>query len=210
MSLRQAARVLFRGRSYAVAAILTMAVGLAATTAVIAVANAVVLRSLPYPRPDRLFRLNASNSDPNSSQTLFALSPIEVARLQQHAKTLEQVEAIRPSEMSLTTGGNPETLKVGAVSAGFLQLLGMQPTAGRDFTAEEDSHGAPVAVLDGGTWTRRFGRDPSVVGRTVRLDGTPYVVIGVIPEGYRPLLQTVDHEPVRVGRKTADPEPMIG
>jgi putative ABC transport system permease protein len=87
-----------------------------------------------------------------------------------------------PSEMSLTTGGNPETLKVGAVSAGFLGLLGLQPTTGRDFTAEEDSQRAPVAVLDGGTWTSRFGRDPNVVGRTIRLDGTPYVVIGVMPE----------------------------
>jgi putative ABC transport system permease protein len=152
----------------------------------------VVLRPLPYPRPDRLFRLNASTSDPNSSQTLFALSPIEVARLQHQAKTLEQIEAMTPSEMSLTTGGNPETLKVGAVSAGFLGLLGLQPTTGRDSTAEEDSQRAPVAVLDGGTWTSRFGRDPNVVGRTIRLDGTPYVVIGVMPEGYRPLLQTVD------------------
>ena len=97
-----------------------------------------------------------------------------------------------PTDMSLTTGGHPETLKVGAVSAGFLGLLGLQPTAGRDFTADEDSQRAPVAVLDGGTWTRRFGRDPNVVGRTIRLDGTPYVVIGVMPEGYRPLLQTVD------------------
>jgi len=192
MSLHQVAWGLIRSRSYALAAILTMAAGLAATTAVVAVANAVVFRPLPYPRADRLFRINASNSDPNSSQALFALSPIEVARLQQQARTLEQVEAITPTEMSLNTGGNPETLKVGLVSAGFLRLLGLQPTTGRDFTAEEDSQQTSVAVLDGGAWTRRFGRDPSVVGRTIQLDGTPYVVIGVSPAGYRPLLQTVD------------------
>jgi putative ABC transport system permease protein len=192
MSLRQITWGLIRSRSYALAAILTMAAGLAATTAVVAVANAVVFRALPYPRADRLFRINASNSDPNSSQVLFALSPIEVARLQQQARTLEQVEAITPTEMSLSTGGNPETLKVGLMSAGFLRLLGLQPAIGRDFTAEEDSQQTAVAVLDGGAWTRRFGRDPAVVGRTIRLDGTPYVVIGVSPEGYRPLLQTVD------------------
>lgn len=78
MNLLQITRALVRGRAYALAAILTMAVGLAATCAVVAVANAVLLRPLPYPSPDRLFRLNASTSDANSSQTLFNLSPIEV------------------------------------------------------------------------------------------------------------------------------------
>ena len=94
--------------------------------------------------------------------------------------------------MSLNTDGNPETLKVGGVSAGFHRLFGLQPTTGREFTAEEDSKRLPVAILDGGTWSRRFGRDPNIVGQAIRLDGTPYVVIGVTPEGYRPLLQTLD------------------
>ena len=190
--LPQTFRTLLRCRSYALAAILTMAVGLAATSAVVAVANAVVLRPLPYPRPDRLFRLNAINSDPNLSQTLFALSPIEVVRLQQQARTLEQVEAFTNTEMALNTAGGPETLKVGAVSAGFLRLFGLQPRLGRDFSAEEDAQRQPVVILDGGTWTRRFARDPNIVGQTIRLDGTPFIVIGVAPEGYRPLLQTVD------------------
>ena len=191
MRVRHISRTLIRSRSYAVAAVLTMAVGLAATTAVVAVINAVLLRPLPYPRPDGLYRLNASPSDANTSQT-FVLSPIEVVRLQQQAKTLEQVEAMSATEMSLNTGENPETLKVGAVSSGFLRMFGLQPKTGRDFTAEEDSQRLPVAILDGGTWIRRFGGDPHVVGQTIRLDGTPYVVIGVTPEGYRPLLQTVD------------------
>ena len=192
MSLLHIPRSLIRSRSYSLPAVLTMAVGLAATTAVLAVAAAVLLRPLPYPRPDRLFRLNASTSDPNSSQALFMLSPIELVRLQQQARTLEQVEGISPTEMALNTGGNPETLKVGAVTAGFLRLFGLQPTTGRDFSADEDAQRLPVALLDDGTWTRRFGRDPNVVGQTIRLDGTPYVVIGVTPAGYRPLLQTMD------------------
>ena len=191
MSLRQTLRVLLRGRSYSLAVILTMAVGLAATTSVVAVANAVLLRPLPYPKNDRLFRLNATNTDPNSSQTTFMLSPIELVRLRQ-ARTLEQVEGISVAEMSLTSGATPETLKVGAVSAGFLRLFGLQPVTGRDFTTDEDSQRLPVAILDGGTWTRRFGRDPNIVGQAIRLDGVPYVVIGVTAEGYRPLLQTVD------------------
>src|SRR5687767_1611509 len=138
MNLRQITWSLIRGRAYSLAAILTMAVGLAAATAVVTVANAVVLRPLPYPKPDRLFRVNAIISDPSSSQTLFALSPIEVVRLQQQARTLEQIEALATTEMALSTGGSPETLKVGAVSAGFLRMFGLQPTAGRDFAAEED------------------------------------------------------------------------
>ena len=192
MSLHQTIRVLIRARSYSLAAVLTMAVGLAATTAVVAVASAVLLRPLPYPSPDRLYRLNASTSDANSSQTLFNLSPIELVRLQQQATTLEQVEGIGNTEMTLTTGGNPETLKVGAVTAGFLDLFGLQPALGRGFTAHEDEQRLPVVILDGGTWTRRFGSDPNIVGQTIRLDGTPHVVIGVSPEGYRPLLQTMD------------------
>ena len=98
MSLRHLARFLIRHRSYSIAASLTMAVGLAATAAVIAVTNAVLLRPLPYPRPDGLYRLNASPAD--APQSLFVLSPIEVARLQQHATTLEQVEAMTTAEMS--------------------------------------------------------------------------------------------------------------
>ena len=190
MSLRQITRVLIRARAYSLAAVLTMAVGLAATTAVVAVANAVLLRPLPYPKSERLFRINASTSDPNSSITLFTLSPIEVARLQQQAKTLEQIEGLTVTEMALNTSGNPETLRVGAASAGFHRLFGLQPTMGREFTAEEDLQRLPVAILDGGTWIRRFGRDPNIVGQAIRLDGTPYVVVGVIPEGYRPLLQS--------------------
>jgi putative ABC transport system permease protein len=192
MNLRQTLRGLWRARAYSLAAILTMAVGLAATIAVIAVTNAVLLRPLPYPNPDRLYRLNAVTLDANRTPVQFNLSPIEVVRLQQQAGTLEQVEAIAQTEMSLTTGGNPETLKVGAVSAGFLRLFGLQPTTGREFRAEEDGGRLPVAILDGGTWTRRFGRDPNIIGQTIRLDGRPYEVIGVTPEGYRPLLLTVD------------------
>lgn len=183
-------RSLIRARSYSLTAALTMAVGLAATTAVVAVTNAVLLRPLPYPRSDGLYRLNVS-IDPRSSQT-FALSPIEVARLQQQSKTLEQIEATAATEMALSTEGPPETLKVGAASYGFLRMFGLQPITGREFTAQEDSQNLAVAILDGGTWIRRFGSDPSVIGQTIRLDGKAYVVIGVTAEGYRPLLQSVD------------------
>ena len=192
MRFRHMLRSLIRSRSYAVAAILTMAVGLAATSAVVAVTRAVLLRPLPYPKPERLFRLNAYRNDDPARQTPFVLSPIELTRLKQQATTLEQVEGMSRVEMALSTGGDPETLTVGAVSAGFLGLFGLQPQLGRDFTADEDAQRLPVAILDGGTWVRRFARDSNVVGQTIRLDGAPYVVVGVSPEGYRPLLQTVD------------------
>ena len=113
-----------------------------------------------------------------------------MSRLQQQATTLEQIEGLTVTEMALNTRGNPETLKVGAVSAGFHRLFGLQPTVGRAFSVEEDLQRLPVAILDGGTWTRRFGRDPTIVGQAIQLDGAPYVVVGVTPEGYRPLLQS--------------------
>jgi len=192
MTLRQMLRSLFRSRGYAVAAIVTIAMGLASTTAVVAVTRAVLLRPLPYPKPEHLYRVNAHRKDDVAGKTPFVLSPIELARLKQQARTLEQVEGFSPLEMALSTGGDPETLKVGAVSAGFLGLFGLQPQLGRDFTTEEDTQRLPVAILDGGTWMRRFGSNPSVVGQTITLDGASYVVIGISPGGYRPLLQTVD------------------
>src|SRR5262245_34716495 len=99
MSLRRMLRSLIRSRSSAVAAIPTMAAGLAATTAVVAVTRAVLLRPLPYPKPERLFRLNAYRTDDIARLTRFVLSPIELARLKQ-ATTLEQIEGMSPVEMS--------------------------------------------------------------------------------------------------------------
>src|SRR5262245_32098867 len=184
ISLRHISRSLLRNRSYALTATLTMAVGLAATTAVVAVTSAVLLRPLPYPRPDRLFRLNTTSADSKVPGQTFTLTPIELVRLREQAKTLEQVEAMSINEMSMTDGGTPETLKVAAASSGFLRMFGLQPSTGREFTAEEDAQLSPVAILDGGTWVRRFGSDPQIVGKTVRLDGKPYVIIGVTAEGY--------------------------
>ena len=188
----QVLRSLWRARGYSITATLTLAIGLAATVAVVAVANAVVLRPLPYPKPERLFRLNASTAAGAAGAMQFNLSPIEVARLRQRATTLEQVEAVAQTEMALLGTGNPETVKVGMVTDGFLRLFGVSPAIGRDFTAQEDAQRLPLAILDGGTWTRRFGADPNVIGQSIVLDGKPYVVIGITPAGYRPLLQALD------------------
>jgi predicted permease len=192
MTIRSIVRSLTRRPAYFLAAVLTMAVGLAATTAVVAVAKAVLLRPLPYPKPEGLFRINASRPAADGVATAFVLSPIEFDRLKRQANALEQVEAFSPIEMALSVGGEPDTVKAGAVSAGFLQLFGLQPALGRGFTDQEDAGRLPVVILDGNAWASRFGRDPRVVGRTIRLDGAPYVVVGVSPEGYRPLLQSVD------------------
>jgi putative ABC transport system permease protein len=196
--MRKLVRSLARSRSYAVTVVLTMALGLAAMGALFAVAKAVLLAPLPYPRPDRLFALyanrieTAATQSSSAPQTPFLLSPIELARLRERAVTLEQVEGISPTEMALTTTGDPETLRVGAVSAGFLRLFGLQPELGRDFSEDEDSQRLSVAILDGGFWARRFASNPQVVGQTIRLDGTAFLVVGVSPAGYRPLLQSVD------------------
>ena len=164
MNFRHIVRALTTRPSYFVAAVLTMAVGLAATTAVVAVAKAVLLRPLPYPSPERLYRLNASRLGPDGVATPFVLSPIEFDRLRRQARALEQVEAFSPTEMAMTVAGEPETLKVGAVSAGFLRLFGLQPQLGRNFTDEEDADRQPVVIIDGNAWASRFGRDPGVIG----------------------------------------------
>src|SRR5262245_875602 len=192
MNLRHSVRSLSSRPSYSIAAVLTMAVGLAATTAVVAVAKAVLLRPLPYPKAERLYRVNASRVAADGRATPFVLSPIEFDRLRHQSTSLEQVEALSLNEMAMSAAGEPETLKIGAVSAGFLRLFGLEPRLGRDFTDEEDAQRLPVAIIDGNAWASRFDRDPKIVGQTIRLNGAPYVVIGVSPEGHRPLLQSVD------------------
>ena len=181
--VRHILRSLARRPACSAAAILTMALGLGAVTAIVAVADMVLLRPLPYPRANRLYALSATLPGPAGQPTGFVLSPIEFVRVRENARTLEQVEAMTPIEMALSTGGEPDTIRVASSSAGYFRLFGLDPVIGRSFTEEEDRSRVPLVILDGGLWQRRFGSDPSIVGRSVRLDGSPYVVIGVTPPG---------------------------
>jgi hypothetical protein len=120
------------------------------------------------------------------------LSTVEYLRVKSQTTQLEHVEAMTPGEMALSTGSGPVTLRVGFASSGYLSLFGLEPTRGRPFTESEQRDQAPVVVLDGGFWARQFGRDAGMIGRSIDLDGRPFVVIGITDAGYQPQLQKLD------------------
>jgi putative ABC transport system permease protein len=168
---RIAIRAFRRQPTFFAAGVLTLALALSATIALISIADAVLMRPLPYPRPERLYSLSATMPDSSGRPTPFVLSPAEFVTLCEQATSFEHVEAMTPTEMAMTMGTNPETVRVGSASAGFLHLFGLDPTVGRGYTEGEDRARAPVIVLDGGLWQRRFGSDLGIVGQSITLDG---------------------------------------
>jgi putative ABC transport system permease protein len=137
------------------------------------------------------------------------LSAVEFLRVREQARTLEQVEAMTFTDMSLAAGDSPLTIRVGVASAGYLDLFGLTPTLGRGYSDAEARARAAVVVLDGGLWQQQFAGDPAILGATVSLDGRPYEVIGVTPPGYQPQLQPIAAwipleaavDPARVGAR---------
>jgi putative ABC transport system permease protein len=186
--VRFALRMLRRHRTYAATSVATLALGIAATTAVFAVVDAVLLRALPYAAPSQLVGLSSMQRGADGSDTAFALSEIELVRWRAATRTLAAVEGLQPRSLALTGDGDPEVVRGAAVTSGLFQMLGTQPLRGRTFTLEEERANAPLAVIGHRLWLRRFGADAQILGRSIALDGRSYEIVGVMPAGYRPLL----------------------
>ncbi len=180
--LRYAARRLARSPAFTAVAVLTLALGIGANVAIFGVLNGVLLRPLPYDEPDRLVKLwNRWEGSPEAD-----LSPAEYFDYRDRVTAFVAMGAYATGAVNLTGGDAPERLGAGYLSAGVFPALGVDPALGRRFTPEEDSpSGEPVVVLGHGLWTRRFGADPSVVGRTVFMNGSAHRVVGVMPPGFR-------------------------
>jgi putative ABC transport system permease protein len=174
--LRHSLRMMRQSPGFTAAAVAALALGIGANTAIFSVVNTVLLKPLSYPEPHRLVMfLNTSpqGSGPGASPTKFNL-------WRQQTRAFQDVSAYRSSVVNLT-GGEPEQLAAGHVSADFFRLFGAPMVAGRTFAAEEDlPNGGHVVVLSEGFWNRRFGGDTTIVGRTVSLDDTPHVVLGIV------------------------------
>jgi len=172
-----ALRQLKSNRSFAAAAVLTLALGIGATTVIFSVVNAVLLRPLPFVDPDRLVRLYEIT--PQGRQ--YTTSEPTLLDWQRTARGFDGVAGYTFTSMTLTGAGEPEALTGGRISWNLLPLLGIDLTLGRWFTgAEDDVLGdRQVIVLDEGPWRRRFGADPDLVGRGVTLDGRSFTVVGV-------------------------------
>ncbi|HUE85872.1 MAG TPA: ABC transporter permease [Vicinamibacterales bacterium] len=179
-----AVRNLRRHPLLAVVAALTLGIGIGGATAVFSVVDAVLLRPLPFPEPDRLVRLYEVTPD----GAPFSISPTTFLDLADSGTTLERIAAYRETGtmMVLETEAEPQRIAVVAVSASFTDVLKVSPAIGRFFGADDDRPrtAARAVVLSDTLWRSRFGADRSVLGKTVRLDGESFTIVGVMPHGF--------------------------
>ena len=181
--IRYSFRALRKRPGFAAIVITTLALGIAANTAIFSVVNGVLLQPFGYPNPDRLVALRDSNP---TKQPDGQVAPANFIEWQKQNRVFSALEAYRTVSYNLTGQGVPERLLAGRVSVGMFKLLGTQPLVGRDFLTEEDQTGhEKVALISEGLWQRRFGSDYKIIGRTIRLSGEDFTVIGVMPNAFR-------------------------
>ena len=181
--LRYGARVLTKHKGFTVVAVLTLALGIGANTAIFSVVNAVLLKPLPFPNSERLVTIR--RVDPRGGNVLGLNSYPNFTDYRDRAQGLQHVAAYTDTYAWLGADNEPERIEEVYASSDLFDVLGLQPAMGRVFTAEEDKPGARiVAVLSDGFWRRRFGSDPGVVGREIVLDGDKTTVLGVMPPGF--------------------------
>ncbi len=179
--VRFALRILRKNSGFTAVAVLTLALGIGANTAVFSVVNAVLLRALPFPDSDRLMVLLSKSGDKE-----FSSAPGVFLDWRDRSTSFEQISGVYPTPKILSGRDQPRKCDVGAASFDFFRLLGVPPILGREFTAAEDQPGRDeVALLDEAFWRREFGGDPGVLGRTITLDGKGYAIVGVLPGGRR-------------------------
>ncbi len=177
--LRFALRQLRKSPGFTIIAVLTLALGIGANSAIFSVVNAVLLRPLPYPQADRLVYLNEVTGGTNTSIALP-----DYIDWQRDSKSFQHLALTRLESLNLSDvpGREPERISVSLATANFFDTIGLPPQLGRTFSPEEDKPGAPpLAVISFRLWDRAFHRDPQIVERAITLHGKPITVIGVMP-----------------------------
>jgi predicted permease len=202
-----AMRALRKAPAYAAVAVLTLALGIGATTAIFSVANGVLLAPLPYTDPDRVVTLWASWSNfPDKTWVAYG----EYQAWVQDSRSFEDLALYQTGAANFTDPENPERVGLATVTPNTFAILGVVPAVGRLFT-EEDAHAENLVVLGWDVWQRRFSGDPSLVGRAVEIDGVRQTVVGVLPRGF---VLPVDYAtptpsevywPLYVDREATDP-----
>ncbi|HWC96061.1 MAG TPA: ABC transporter permease [Candidatus Sulfopaludibacter sp.] len=181
-NLRHAVRSLRRNPAFTLTSLLSLAIGIGANTAIFSVANALLLRPLPYRDADRLAILWNRSPGLDIAQDWF--SPAQYIDIRE-SHAFEQVAIAIGGFFNLTGDGEPERVGATRVSSSLLPMLGARPRWGRLIAPEEDAPGhAPVAVLTDSLWARRYGSDPRIVGRSIQINGAAYQVVGVLPRGF--------------------------
>src|SRR5512144_918515 len=167
MDLRYAARRLRATPAFTIVTAITLALGIGATTAIWGAVNAVLFRPLPYPRAERIIGSADRSADGGRADVTFGTFTELAAR----AHTLSAIAVMKPWQPTAVNTGEPERLEGQYVSAGYLGVFGIAPARGRDFAATDDrASAARVVILSDALWKRRFGADPMIIGRSIRLD----------------------------------------
>ncbi len=174
---RRSLRVFWQSPGFTLAAVAALTLGIGANTAIFSIVNAVLLKPVPFPDVDRIVVFQTVQPEGAFS----AGSPAKLAHWRRQTGVVEDVSAYRSNVVNLTGEGFPEQVRASQVSAAYFRLFGASVYRGRTFTTDEDRPGGErVAVLSYGLWTRRFGADSRVLGKTISLSGDPYVVVGIL------------------------------
>ena len=193
--VRYGARTLRRTPGFTIAALLTLALGIGANAAIFSIVNAVLLRPLPYPAPGRIVVIG--ERDPQGRPGTLGYLTFQDYR--DRASTFESMAAVRSWTPTMVVGGEAERLDALRTSWNFFDVLGVSPALGATFTATEDRPNQwRVVVLSDRLWRRRFGADPSVVGRTVTMNDETYRIAGVMPASFEPLVSTAFYQPAEM------------
>jgi putative ABC transport system permease protein len=191
--IRYAFRMLAKKPGFTLAAVLAIAIGIGANTAIFSVVNAVLLRSLPYKDPDRLTVVFSHRRD--SIRGSGSAAYLDAVDWKKQTQSFEDMAMFRSTGYTLTGEGEPERIIGARVSAEFFPLLGVETIEGRAFRAEEDTPGAErVLVLGHGLWQRRFGGNASIIGQSLTLNGQSYTVIGILPPNFKFPIDVADAE----------------
>src|SRR5215207_3613719 len=184
--MRYGARTLVKSPAFTVVAVLSLALGIGANTAIFSVVNGVLLRPLPYPESGRVVAVwHTPPQESFPGMKRFSVSPANYLDWKEQSRAFEQMAVYGYAGLSLSAGGDPVPVTGAAVSSDFFSVLRTQASKGRTFSPEEEQQGREqVVVLGHGLWQRAFGADPNVIGRAVTLNSRPYNVVGVMPTGF--------------------------
>ena len=181
--LKYALRMLKKNPAFTAVAILTLAVGIGANSAIFSVLNSVLLRPLPYRQPDQLVRVYSEF--PTMKLNKFWLSPPELIDIQREAKSWEAIGAWAPGGQNVGTESEPLRVTSAAITRSLIDVLGVAPERGRNFTEEEDRNGGPqVAIISHGLWQKGFGGASDIIGKQIQVNSTTTTVVGVMPANF--------------------------
>jgi len=220
--IRYALRVLRKNPGFTAVVVLILTTGIGANTAIFSVINAALLRPLPYHDPDRLVMVWSTFLKQGLAQ--IPMSAADFADIRDQNHVFEQLSALYldRSDFNFTGHGEPERIRAIAISAELFSMLGVRPALGRNFLIEEgQARREHAAIVSDGFWRRRFGADPGLLGKSVTLDGQPYTVVGIMPQGFSfpPPMTFVSNElpkdcevwlPLVLDRSNRDYHPLAG